>query len=207
MSFGGWVSGIIFDATGSYGAAFANGVAWNAVNVGIVVTLLIRARINTARRDPLYVRSDARSLGRRAGSGRRLQRFAGCQPRQRGSVSFHALLDVVQPCFELKHVAGPRYGQPDRQGAVRAVDRDEAEFARCEGGSQTEHDRTGVSAGARCEIVIVATSSDIAVESAGAEELDGDSLEHGHLHRPAMAKEPNRSLTPPKLRPVVDPAV
>jgi MFS family permease len=54
MSFGGWVSGIIFDATGSYGAAFANGVAWNAVNVAIVVTLLIRARINTARRDPQY---------------------------------------------------------------------------------------------------------------------------------------------------------
>ncbi len=52
MSFGGWVSGIIFDATGSYGAAFANGVAWNAVNVAIVVTLLIRARMNTARTGP-----------------------------------------------------------------------------------------------------------------------------------------------------------
>ena len=33
MSFGGWVSGVIFDATGSYAAAFANGVAWNAVNI------------------------------------------------------------------------------------------------------------------------------------------------------------------------------
>ena len=30
MSFGGWISGVIFDATGSYGAAFLNGVAWNA---------------------------------------------------------------------------------------------------------------------------------------------------------------------------------
>ena len=27
MSFGGWISGVIFDATGSYGAAFLNGVA------------------------------------------------------------------------------------------------------------------------------------------------------------------------------------
>jgi MFS family permease len=52
MSFGGWVSGIIFDATGSYAAAFANGVAWNAVNVGIVVTLLIRARMNAVRTGP-----------------------------------------------------------------------------------------------------------------------------------------------------------
>ena len=33
MSFGGWVSGAIFDATGSYTAAFANGLAWNALNI------------------------------------------------------------------------------------------------------------------------------------------------------------------------------
>jgi MFS family permease len=44
MSFGGWVSGVIFDATGSYAAAFLNGLAWNALNVTIVVGLLIRAR-------------------------------------------------------------------------------------------------------------------------------------------------------------------
>jgi MFS family permease len=44
MSFGGWVSGVIFDATGSYAAAFANGVAWNALNIVIVVGLLMRAR-------------------------------------------------------------------------------------------------------------------------------------------------------------------
>ncbi len=55
MSFGGWISGVIFDATGSYGAAFANGVAWNAVNVAIVVTLLIRSRMNAAKtRTPEY---------------------------------------------------------------------------------------------------------------------------------------------------------
>lgn len=44
MSFGGWISGVIFDATGSYAAAFLNGVAWNLLNVMIVVSLLFRAR-------------------------------------------------------------------------------------------------------------------------------------------------------------------
>jgi MFS family permease len=44
MSFGGWVSGVIFDATGSYAAAFANGLAWNALNIVIVLGLLLRAR-------------------------------------------------------------------------------------------------------------------------------------------------------------------
>jgi len=44
MSFGGWVSGVIFDATGSYAAAFANGLAWNALNLAIVMTLLFRGR-------------------------------------------------------------------------------------------------------------------------------------------------------------------
>ena len=44
MSFGGWVSGVIFDATGSYAAAFANGLGWNVLNMAIVVALLIRAR-------------------------------------------------------------------------------------------------------------------------------------------------------------------
>jgi MFS family permease len=42
MAFGGWLSGLIFDLTGSYFAAFANGVAWNAANVIIVATLLLR---------------------------------------------------------------------------------------------------------------------------------------------------------------------
>jgi MFS family permease len=44
MSFGGWVSGVIFDATGSYAAAFMNGLAWNALNIIIMVSLLIRPR-------------------------------------------------------------------------------------------------------------------------------------------------------------------
>jgi hypothetical protein len=44
MSFGGWISGVIFDATGSYAAAFANGLAWNALNVCIMLLLLMRSR-------------------------------------------------------------------------------------------------------------------------------------------------------------------
>ncbi|MBJ7405349.1 MAG: MFS transporter [Bradyrhizobium sp.] len=52
MSFGGWVSGVIFDATGSYAAAFANGVAWNALNIGIVVLLLIRSRMGAVKTGP-----------------------------------------------------------------------------------------------------------------------------------------------------------
>jgi MFS family permease len=44
MSFGGWISGVIFDATGSYAAAFTNGVAWNLLNIAIMVLLLMRAR-------------------------------------------------------------------------------------------------------------------------------------------------------------------
>ena len=44
MSFGGWVSGVIFDTTGSYAAAFLNGFAWNAINVVIVMSLLLRSR-------------------------------------------------------------------------------------------------------------------------------------------------------------------
>ena len=44
MSFGGWISGVIFDNTGSYAAAFINGLAWNALNLTIVIALLLRAR-------------------------------------------------------------------------------------------------------------------------------------------------------------------
>src|SRR6201995_2033571 len=44
MSFGGWGSGVTFHATGSYSASFANGLAWNVLNMAIVVGLLIRAR-------------------------------------------------------------------------------------------------------------------------------------------------------------------
>ena len=51
MSFGGYISGVIFDATGSYAAAFANGIAWNALNAIILLLLLIRARTSAAKSD------------------------------------------------------------------------------------------------------------------------------------------------------------
>jgi len=44
MALGGWMSGAIFDLTGSYKAAFLNGIGWNLVNVSIAVALLMRAR-------------------------------------------------------------------------------------------------------------------------------------------------------------------
>jgi MFS family permease len=48
MSLGGWISGVIFDLTGSYRAAFLNGLAWNALNMGIALTLLLRSRRHIA---------------------------------------------------------------------------------------------------------------------------------------------------------------
>jgi MFS family permease len=44
MALGGWMSGAIFDLTGSYRAAFVNGIAWNLLNVSIVLGLLWRVR-------------------------------------------------------------------------------------------------------------------------------------------------------------------
>jgi MFS family permease len=43
MALGGWMSGAIFDLTGSYWAAFANGLVWNLANGVIAVFLLLRA--------------------------------------------------------------------------------------------------------------------------------------------------------------------
>jgi MFS family permease len=40
MAFGGWISGAIFDATGSYRAAFINGIGWNLLNLTIALWLL-----------------------------------------------------------------------------------------------------------------------------------------------------------------------
>jgi predicted MFS family arabinose efflux permease len=48
MAFGGWMSGAIFDLTGSYRAAFVNGVAWNLLNLAIASFLLLRRPPRTA---------------------------------------------------------------------------------------------------------------------------------------------------------------
>ena len=42
MALGGWMSGVVFDLTGSYRAAFLNGIAFNIVNVSIAFWLLRR---------------------------------------------------------------------------------------------------------------------------------------------------------------------
>ena len=44
MALGGWMSGAIFDLTGSYRAAFINGALWNLLNIVIVGWLLLRSR-------------------------------------------------------------------------------------------------------------------------------------------------------------------
>ncbi len=48
MALGGWMSGYIFDLTGSYRTAFFNGLGWNAVNGTIVLWLLVRSRSRAA---------------------------------------------------------------------------------------------------------------------------------------------------------------
>jgi len=48
MALGGWMSGVIFDLTGSYRAAFVNGIAFNLLNVSIALYLLRRARLEPA---------------------------------------------------------------------------------------------------------------------------------------------------------------
>jgi MFS family permease len=42
MALGGWMSGKVFDLTGSYHAAFVNGIGWNLLNLCIASFLLFR---------------------------------------------------------------------------------------------------------------------------------------------------------------------
>ncbi|MRD48192.1 MFS transporter [Caenimonas koreensis] len=49
MALGGWMSGAVFDWTGSYRAAFINGIGWNLLNVSIVLFLLYRVRSMATR--------------------------------------------------------------------------------------------------------------------------------------------------------------
>lgn len=42
MAVGGWMSGWIYDLTGSYQAAFLHGIAWNLVNIGAMLLVLLR---------------------------------------------------------------------------------------------------------------------------------------------------------------------
>ena len=44
MAIGGWMSGWIYDLTGSYQMAFLNGIGWNILNLLILATILWRSR-------------------------------------------------------------------------------------------------------------------------------------------------------------------
>ncbi len=61
MALGGWLSGVLYDLTGSYQAAFVNGVAWNLLHVAIALWLVLRARRSTIS---LSQRERVRALAR-----------------------------------------------------------------------------------------------------------------------------------------------
>jgi len=68
MAVGGWMSGQVFDLTGSYRWAFVNGFVWNAANLGIAWFLLRRS--GNARGQ----RRQRQGNGRPVGSGGHLAR-------------------------------------------------------------------------------------------------------------------------------------
>ncbi len=44
MALGGWMSGWIYDVSGSYQLAFVNGIVWNGFNIALMIWLLLRSR-------------------------------------------------------------------------------------------------------------------------------------------------------------------
>ena len=105
MAFGGWISGVIFDATGSYSAAFANGALWNLLNLCIAVALVDTqcqadgACLNerecdgreTGRRRPFVRTAGTRErLGTAPGGRRQASRHDhdGPAPRQAGAFQY-----------------------------------------------------------------------------------------------------------------------
>ena len=69
MALGGWLSGLIFDVTGSYRAAFVHGVAWNVLNIAFCLPCCggsggrIGLAAGAQRLDPLVARLSRTELG------------------------------------------------------------------------------------------------------------------------------------------------
>ncbi|AXI48690.1 MFS transporter [Sulfitobacter sp. SK012] len=57
MALGGWVSGLIYDLSGSYELAFVNGIVWNGMNIAIMLWLLARSKPVTGARATLRTAS------------------------------------------------------------------------------------------------------------------------------------------------------
>lgn len=53
MALGGWMSGWIYDVTGSYQWAFLNGIVWNFLNIGIVLLILWRSHSGPKSSEPV----------------------------------------------------------------------------------------------------------------------------------------------------------
>jgi hypothetical protein len=67
MALGGWMSGVIFDLTGSYHAAFVNGILWNLLHLAIAVGLLRRPGRPVEHAWPQRLRPLLRTFLRTAG--------------------------------------------------------------------------------------------------------------------------------------------
>ncbi len=50
MAVGGWMSGWMYDMTGSYFAALVNGIGWNILNLVLIGLLVLRIRTPPAAR-------------------------------------------------------------------------------------------------------------------------------------------------------------
>lgn len=55
MAFGGWLSGLIYDLTKSYQAAFINGIGWNLINILIMVTVLFKTKTKALKTENIPV--------------------------------------------------------------------------------------------------------------------------------------------------------
>jgi len=44
LALGGWMTGWIYDMTGSYRTAFLNGIAWNTIPIVVMLMLVMRTR-------------------------------------------------------------------------------------------------------------------------------------------------------------------